>query len=74
MQLPLPEHISPQLVCDSVTPVKDVDGFSVTNLGRLYAGTALHVPATAKGIEEMIKVSVYSSLSVYSSMPKFVQP
>ena len=56
VQLPLPDHLPTDLVCDSVIPSKDVDGFSVTNLGKLYANSTGHVPATARGVRDMVKV------------------
>src|SRR5215471_6452129 len=35
VQLPLPRQVDAALVLDSVDPLKDVDGFHPTNLGRL---------------------------------------
>ncbi|KAK8752799.1 hypothetical protein OTU49_007679 [Cherax quadricarinatus] len=34
VQLPLPGHIEEKVVCNSVSPEKDVDGFHVVNIGR----------------------------------------
>ena len=34
LQLPLPDHMEEKVVCNSVTPQKDVDGFHVINVGR----------------------------------------
>lgn len=38
VQLPLPEHIDPQVVIDAVDPAKDVDGFHPVNVGRVALG------------------------------------
>ena len=57
IQLPVPAHISTDAVCNRVRPSKDVDGYTVVNLGRLHANSPLHVPATARGIRDMVEVS-----------------
>ena len=64
VQLPLPDHLPIDLVCDSVIPSKDVDGFSVTNLGKLYANSVGHVPATARGVRDMVQVCVCACVCV----------
>src|ERR1700759_878076 len=35
VQLPLPKHISPDEVINSIDPSKDVDGFHPSNVGRM---------------------------------------
>ena len=35
VQLPLPSHMDEQVVVQSISPAKDVDGFHVENIGRL---------------------------------------
>ncbi len=37
VQLPVPDHINPQLIIETISPSKDVDGFHPYNLGRLAA-------------------------------------
>jgi len=54
-QLPLPEGLDEQLIVDSILPHKDVDGFTPFNLGNLLSGNPTLVPATPKGIIELIK-------------------
>lgn len=56
VQSPLPVHIDAQKIFDAIQPDKDVDGFSATNIAKLYSGdeTGL-VPWTPKGIMEIIK-------------------
>ncbi|KAA3628711.1 MAG: bifunctional methylenetetrahydrofolate dehydrogenase/methenyltetrahydrofolate cyclohydrolase FolD [Proteobacteria bacterium] len=49
VQLPLPSHIDPEAIIDTIDPVKDVDGFHVINAGRLVTGGTAHVPCTPMG-------------------------
>ena len=50
VQLPLPRHINEDRVIESISPEKDVDGFSPVNVGRLMIGQDAFVPCTPKGI------------------------
>jgi methylenetetrahydrofolate dehydrogenase (NADP+)/methenyltetrahydrofolate cyclohydrolase len=45
VQLPLPGHIDEQKVIATINPDKDVDGFHVTNAGRLAVGSRASCPA-----------------------------
>lgn len=54
VQLPLPKQISKQKVMESISPLKDVDGLSPLNSGRLFQGIPGLVPCTPKGIIEML--------------------
>ncbi|MFY7834837.1 MAG: bifunctional methylenetetrahydrofolate dehydrogenase/methenyltetrahydrofolate cyclohydrolase FolD [Novosphingobium sp.] len=49
VQLPLPKHIDEQKVIAAINPDKDVDGFHVTNAGRLAVGQPGFVPCTPLG-------------------------
>jgi methylenetetrahydrofolate dehydrogenase (NADP+)/methenyltetrahydrofolate cyclohydrolase len=49
VQLPLPRHIDADAVIDAIDPAKDVDGFHLTNVGKLAAGRADLVPCTPQG-------------------------
>jgi methylenetetrahydrofolate dehydrogenase (NADP+)/methenyltetrahydrofolate cyclohydrolase len=49
VQLPLPGHVDEQAVIASISPDKDVDGFHVTNAGRLAVGQSGFVPCTPLG-------------------------
>ncbi|KKC27732.1 bifunctional methylenetetrahydrofolate dehydrogenase/methenyltetrahydrofolate cyclohydrolase FolD [Sphingomonas sp. SRS2] len=49
VQLPLPSHIDENLVIATIDPDKDVDGFHVTNAGRLAVGQHGYVPCTPLG-------------------------
>lgn len=55
VQLPVPQHISERNVCNAVDPRKDVDGFHMTNVGRLTINMDTFVPCTALGVIELIK-------------------
>ncbi|MER3470086.1 MAG: bifunctional 5,10-methylene-tetrahydrofolate dehydrogenase/5,10-methylene-tetrahydrofolate cyclohydrolase [Chitinophagaceae bacterium] len=50
VQLPLPDHISPEEVINAIDPAKDVDGFHPNNVGRMVLGQPGFVPATPHGI------------------------
>ncbi|WP_434784987.1 bifunctional methylenetetrahydrofolate dehydrogenase/methenyltetrahydrofolate cyclohydrolase FolD [Qipengyuania zhejiangensis] len=49
VQLPLPAHLDEQAVIAAISPDKDVDGFHVTNAGRLAVGQSGFVPCTPLG-------------------------
>jgi len=50
VQLPLPDHISEEMVIDTIDPDKDVDGFHAANIGRMVQGLSAFIPATPYGI------------------------
>lgn len=54
LQLPLPPHFDAERVIHCITPDKDVDGFSLKNLGALVAGHPRLAPCTALGVMAMI--------------------
>ncbi len=49
VQLPLPRHLDDDLVINALDPAKDVDGFHVSNVGRLATGQKAMVPCTPLG-------------------------
>ncbi len=55
VQLPLPEHIDEGLVINSVAADKDVDGFHLSNVGKLATGAEGIVPCTPLGSMMMLK-------------------
>lgn len=55
VQLPVPAHISERNVCNAVDPKKDVDGFHITNMGKLSINMDTFIPCTALGVIELIK-------------------
>ena len=50
LQLPLPDHIDPQVAQTAIDPGKDVEGVSPINLGRLYSEPDVMSPCTATGV------------------------
>ena len=51
VQLPLPEHIHKTKIINAISPIKDVDGFTPENFGKLLTGEKPYVyPCTPKGI------------------------
>lgn len=55
VQLPIPKHINENKVIDAIDISKDVDGFHPLNVGYMHLGREAVLPATPKGIMEMIK-------------------
>ena len=55
VQLPLPPPADPQEVMEAIPPIKDVDGFHPVNAGRLAQGLPALVPATPRGIIELLR-------------------
>ena len=49
VQLPLPQGLDEALVINAINPDKDVDGFHVSNVGRLATGQKAMVPCTPLG-------------------------
>ena len=57
VQLPLPPHMNEDKVIQSVSPLKDVDGFNVKNVGALSTGADGFVSCTPLGVIELLKRS-----------------
>lgn len=57
VQLPLPSHINETKVLQSINPNKDVDGFTLHNIGLMQLGEPCFLPATPLGILELLKRS-----------------
>ncbi len=55
VQLPLPDQIDEAKVISTIDPDKDVDGFHVVNVGRLWTGAEAPVPCTPYGCLQMLK-------------------
>jgi methylenetetrahydrofolate dehydrogenase (NADP+)/methenyltetrahydrofolate cyclohydrolase len=55
VQLPLPSHMTPLAVIESIDYRKDVDGFHPMNVGRLAIGQPCYRPCTPAGIMELFK-------------------
>ena len=55
VQLPLPKHIDEMKVTEAINPIKDVDGFHPTNIGRMALNLPAYLPATPAGILELLE-------------------
>ena len=55
VQLPLPDQIDEAKVIAAIDPEKDIDGFHVVNVGRLWTGATAPVPCTPTGCLQMLK-------------------
>ncbi len=55
VQLPLPDHLDESLVINAIAPEKDVDGFHISNVGRLATGQKAMVPCTPLGCLMMLR-------------------
>ena len=55
VQLPLPAHIDEEAVINSISVDKDVDGFHLSNVGKLSIGADGIVPCTPLGSLMMLK-------------------
>lgn len=55
VQLPLPKHVAPQKVLETIAPAKDVDGFSPHNVGALVTGHPTFAPCTPAGVMALLE-------------------
>lgn len=55
VQLPLPKGIDDKKVLNAIDPDKDVDGFHIFNVGRLWTGGESLIPCTPWGSLMMLK-------------------
>lgn len=62
VQLPLPKHLNEDLVVNSISPAKDVDGFHISNVGLLGTGQKSMVPCTPLGCLMLLR-DYHGSLS-----------
>ncbi len=61
VQLPIPQHLEEQTVCNTVITEKDVDGFTSHNLGKLVQGVGIggaFVPCTPLAVLKILQTSV----------------
>ena len=55
VQLPISEHLDVPLIINSIDPLKDVDGLTNINTGKLVLGSPTLIPCTPRGIVELMK-------------------
>lgn len=54
VQLPLPDHFDEKAVIERISPLKDVDAFHETNVGKIMIGNYAFLPCTPAGCMELI--------------------
>ncbi len=54
VQLPLPDHINPDRIMETIDPRKDVDGFHPINIGRMAKGLPAYISATPQGVLDLL--------------------
>ena len=57
VQMPLPRHIDPHKVIETISPSKDVDGFHVQSAGALMVGQPGFRPCTPYGCMKLIETT-----------------
>lgn len=55
VQLPLPKELNEKNIINKIDPLKDVDGLTTKNIGKLFAEEEGIIPCTALGVLEMLK-------------------
>lgn len=55
VQLPLPEHINEDKVIATISPEKDVDGFSPVSVGKMMLGQETYLPCTPFGVMKLLE-------------------
>lgn len=53
-QLPLPSHLDEKAVIEAISPLKDVDAFHASNVGKIMIGEYDFLPCTPAGVMEML--------------------
>ena len=54
VQLPLPKHLDEKKVIEHISPLKDVDAFHESNVGKIMIGNYAFLPCTPAGCMELI--------------------
>jgi methylenetetrahydrofolate dehydrogenase (NADP+)/methenyltetrahydrofolate cyclohydrolase len=55
LQLPLPKHIDETKITSKISYLKDIDGLTFENTGRLYKGERCFIPCTPQSVVQLIK-------------------
>ena len=54
VQMPLPKHLNPRVRENAIDPLKDVDGLTDINTGKLFHNVDSLIPCTPKGIIDLL--------------------
>lgn len=57
VQLPLPSHLQTNVVLDTISPLKDVDGLTPHNAGLIASTTPSLIPATPLAVMKILEMS-----------------
>ncbi|MGN0436243.1 MAG: bifunctional methylenetetrahydrofolate dehydrogenase/methenyltetrahydrofolate cyclohydrolase FolD [Wujia sp.] len=57
VQLPVPKHINEERIIETISPLKDVDGFHPSSVGALSIGRKGFVSCTPAGVIQLLKRS-----------------
>lgn len=55
LQLPIPKHLNVDEIMLEMNSKKDVDGFTIENVGAMVLGQEGNVPCTARGVIDLLK-------------------
>jgi methylenetetrahydrofolate dehydrogenase (NADP+)/methenyltetrahydrofolate cyclohydrolase len=55
IQFPIPSHISQKKLIDSISPIKDVEGLTPQNMGRILTGDEDIIPCTPLAVLNILK-------------------
>jgi methylenetetrahydrofolate dehydrogenase (NADP+)/methenyltetrahydrofolate cyclohydrolase len=55
VQMPLPAHLSQEMVVDTIASEKDIDGISPMSAGNLFLGLPSFLPSTAAAVMEILE-------------------
>lgn len=55
VQLPLPKHINENAIIEAISPLKDVDAFHASNVGKIMIGKYDFLPCTPAGCMDLIR-------------------
>lgn len=55
VQMPLPAHLSQEMVAEPIASNKDIDGISLDSAGNLFLGLPSFMPSTAAAVKEMLE-------------------
>lgn len=62
VQMPLPSHLNAKMIIEAISPHKDVDGFNITNSGKLVTHGGGLIPCTPLGCMILLN-SIHNDLS-----------
>lgn len=54
LQFPIPDYFDENLIVDRISSLKDIDGLTSVNLGKLYSGDRAIVPCTALSVMKIV--------------------